>query len=408
MAALSRTAAMPDILRALQSRNYRLYFCGQLVSLAGTWMQQVAMSWLAYRLTGSAFVLGLIALGSQLPILIFAPLGGLWSDRYDRRKVLLWTQTLSLLQAVLLTVLTWNNLITPSLLVALALFLGCINAADVPARQAFSVQLVDNRDDLPNAIALNSFIMNAARFVGPGLAGFIVTIAGETVCFLLNALSYLAVLLALAAIRSAPRRDGENLPALQALREGFSYAFAQPAIRTALLLVACISFFVAPYTVLMPLFAKEIFNGDARTFGLLLSSAGIGALGASVNLARRSSIDGLDRFIAKTAIGAGLAILLFTATKQIWLAYPALMVLGFCLISTIAGNNTMVQTRVDNHFRGRVMSIFSMSFLGIAPLGSFLVGSVAHLIGVRPTLAACGLLTVTVGLIYRRSLARGL
>lgn len=397
---------MPDILRALQSRNYRLYFCGQLVSLAGTWMQQVAMSWLAYRLTGSAFVLGLIALGSQLPILIFAPLGGLWSDRYDRRRVLQWTQTLSLLQAVLLTVLTWNNLITPSLLVALALFLGCINAADVPARQAFSVQLVDNRDDLPNAIALNSFIMNAARFVGPALAGFIVTVAGETVCFLLNALSYLAVLLALAAIRSGPRRQGEHLPALQALREGFAYAFAQPAIRTALLLVACTSFFVAPYSVLMPLFAKEVFNGDARTFGLLLSSAGIGALGASVNLARRNSTEGLDRFIAHTATGAGLAILLFTATKQIWIAYPALMALGFCLISTIAGNNTMVQTRVDNQFRGRVMSIFSMSFLGIAPLGSFLVGSIAHLIGVRPTLAACGLLTVAIGLIYRRSLAR--
>lgn len=393
--------ALPDLLRALHSRDYRIYFCGQLVSLAGTWMQQVAMSWLAYRLTGSALVLGLVALSSQLPILLFAPLGGLWSDRYDRRRVLQWTQSLSLLQALLLTVLTWQNLVTPGLLVALALLLGCINAADFPARQAFSVQLVTRREDLPNAIALNSFLMNATRFVGPSLAGIILNLAGEVMCFLLNALSYLAVLLALAAIRSAPPRTGQPAPALQALRQGFSYAFGHRGIRSSLLLVAGISFLVTPYTVLMPLFAREIFHGDAQTFGLLLGSAGFGALSASVNLARRTSTDGLAAFIGITAPAAGLALLLFAATDQLWLAYPALMALGFCLISTIAGNNTLVQTQVDNDFRGRVMAIFSMSFLGIAPLGAFAVSSIAHFIGVRSTLLGCGLLTVLAGGMYR-------
>ncbi len=394
---------MPDLLRALHSRDYRIYFCGQLVSLAGTWMQQVAMSWLAYRLTGSALILGLVALSSQLPILLFAPLGGLWSDRYDRRRVLLWTQSLSLGQALLLSLLTWLEMITPGLLIGLALLLGCINAADFPARQAFSVQLVARREDLPNAIALNSFLMNATRFVGPSLAGIVLNLAGEVLCFLLNALSYLAVLLALTAIRSAPPSSAAHAPALQALREGFAYAFGHRRIRRSLLLVAGISFLVAPYTVLMPLFAREIFHGDAQTFGLLLGCAGLGALSASINLARRTSTDGLAAFIGYTAPAAGLALLLFASTTQLWLAYPALMALGFCLISTIAGNNTLVQTQVDNDFRGRVMAIFSMSFLGIAPLGSFAVGSIAHLIGVRPTLAGCGVLMLIAGGVYRHA-----
>lgn len=398
--------ALPELLRALRSRNYRLYFYGQLISLAGTWMQQVAMSWLAYRLTGSAFILGLIALGSQLPILLFAPLGGLWSDRYDRRRLLQLTQTLSLLQALLLTILTWLELVTPGLLIMLALLLGCINAADFPIRQAFSVQLVRHREDLPNAIALNSFLMNATRFVGPSLAGLVLSLTGEALCFLLNALSYLAVLMALAAIRYASPQPGQRTPAVEALRQGFTYAFHHQRIRRSLLLVATTSFLVTPYTVLMPLFAKEIFNGDARTFGWLLGSAGLGALTASVNLARRTSTEGLSAFVGLTAPAAGLAMLLFSMTNQLWLAYPALMALGFCLISTIAGNNTLVQTQVDNDFRGRVMSIFSMAFLGITPLGSFAVGSLAHHIGVRPTLTICGLSMLVAGTFFRRALAR--
>ncbi|HJW02471.1 MAG TPA: MFS transporter, partial [Azospira sp.] len=283
---------MPVFLRALNSRNYRLYFAGQLISLAGTWMQQIAMAWLAYRLSNSAFVLGTVGFASQIPILLFAALGGVWTDRFDRRRLLLLTQTLAMIQALILATLAWLEWVTPGLLILLAFALGCINALDVPARQAIAVQLVDDKADLPNAIALNSFLMNSARFVGPALAGFLVALVGEAVCFLLNAVSYLAVLLALRAIR-LPLHRGGTAPAVDALKEGIRYVLAHRQIRRSLLLVACVSFLATPYAVMMPLFAKEIFGGDARTFGLLIGSAGAGSLMASFYLASRKDMVGL-------------------------------------------------------------------------------------------------------------------
>jgi MFS family permease len=396
---------MPAFLRALRSRNYRLYFLGQLVSVAGTWMQQIAMVWLAYRLSNSAFVLGMVGFASQIPILLFAAIGGVWTDRFDRRRLLLATQALSMLQALLLAGLAWLHWVTPAFLVVLAFALGCINALDVPARQAITVQLVDDKDDLPNAIALNSFLMQAGRFVGPALAGFVVALLGEAVCFALNALSYLAVLLALWAIRIAPKA-GPAVPALAALREGFGYVLGDRRIRRALLLVACISFFATPYAVMMPLFAREIFGGDARTLGLLIGSAGAGSLLAALYLASRGGTAGLLRRVSLAAPAVGAALALFALTPRLGLAFPVLMALGFAVIVTIAGSNTLIQTWVDNEFRGRVMSIFTMAFLGIAPLGSFAVGSAAHALGIRPTLLACGLLTLAAGLAFRFSATR--
>lgn len=399
--------AFPNFLRALRSYNYRCYFLGQLVSMAGTWMQQIAMSWLAYRLTGSAALLGTIGFASQLPILLFGALGGVWSDRFDRRRVLLWTQSLSMIQALLLAVLTWRGWVNAPLLVLLAFGLGCINALDMPARQSIAVKLVDDKDDLPNAIALNSFMMNSTRFVGPALAGFLIALTGEVVCFLLNALSYLAVILALLAMHWRPQPvQGERQETWAALRQGVDYCRGHRPIRSLLLIVAAVSFFITPYGVLMPLVTREIFGGDARIFGLLVGFGGVGALGASLYLASRAGVDELPRTLAFSVPLAGVALTAFILSPSLFLAYPAVMLLGFCTIVTVAGSNTLIQFHVSDALRGRVMALFSIAFLGVAPLGSLAIGLVAEALGVRITLAACGLLILAGCLIWGRRLGR--
>ncbi|MDR3393639.1 MAG: MFS transporter [Parasulfuritortus sp.] len=393
-------------LRALRSRDFRLYFAGQLISVAGTWMQQIAMSWLAYRLTGSALVLGLLGFASQLPILLFGALGGVWSDRMDRRQLMMWTQTLAMIQALTLALLTWQGWITPAWLLGLGFVMGCINALDMPVRQSLVVHLVEDRAHLSNAIALNSTLMNATRFVGPALAGFIVTLAGEAVCFLINAVTYLAVLLALFAIRARPANGDNSTPALHALREGLRYTFGHRDIRLFLMLVAAVSFLVAPYVVMMPMVAKTLFHGDASTFGLLVSSAGAGSLTASLFLATRRSIDKLARRVSLAATAAGAALALFALNTVHALAYPILMVLGFSVVLVAAGSNTLLQSWVRDDMRGRVMAIFSMAFLGVAPLGSLVVGGLADVAGVRPALFLCGALTLLAGVVHFRRLRR--
>lgn len=397
------SAALPHPLRALRARDFRIYFAGQLVSVAGTWMQQIAMAWLAYRLTGSALVLGLLGFASQIPILLFAPLGGVWSDRVDRRRLMMVTQVLAMLQALMLAVLAWQGWATPALLIVLAFVLGCINAVDVPARQSLVVHLVDDRALLPNAIALNSFMMNATRFVGPALAGLIVAWAGEAVCFLLNALSYLAVLIALAALRTRPG-SGAVKPALHALREGLAYTLGHRDIRLFLMLVAAVSFLVVPYVVMMPLYARTVLGGDARTFGLLVSSAGAGSLLASVFLASHRSIDRLARRVGRAAILAGAALMGFALNDVAVLAYPILMVLGFSVVLVAAGSNTLLQSWVRDDVRGRVMAIFTMAFLGIAPLGNLVMGGLTHAFGVRPAFLLFGALAVLAGIAHRQRL----
>lgn len=389
-------AALPHSLRALRARDFRLYFTGQLVSVAGTWMQQIAMAWLAYKLTGSALVLGLLGFASQIPILLFGPLGGVWSDRVDRRRLMMTTQALAMLQALTLAVLAWQGWVTPGLLLGLAFLLGCINAIDIPARQSLVVHLVTDRALLPNAIALNSLMMNATRFVGPALAGVIVAWAGEAVCFLLNALSYLAALLALSALHTRPGR-GEAKPALQALREGLTYTVDHRDIRLILLLVATIAFLIVPYVVMMPLYARTVLGGDARTFGLLVSSAGAGSLLASVFLASHRSIDRLARRVSRAAILAGMALVAFALNEVAVLAYPILMVIGFAVVLVAAGSNTLLQSWVRDDMRGRVMAIFSMAFLGVAPLGHLAMGSLTHFVGIRPAFGLFGALAVGVG-----------
>jgi MFS family permease len=386
--------------RALASRNYRLYFAGQLVSLAGTWMQQIAMIWLAYRLSNSAQVLGLVGFASQIPILLLGPFTGVLTDRFDQRRILIATQSVAMLQALLLAALTWQQWISPGWLVVMAFALGCVNALDVPARQAFSVQLVDDRADLPNAIALNSLLMNAARFVGPALAGLAVASIGEAWCFAINAASYLAVILALLAIDAqSPKVVHES--ALTAFREGLNYALSHDGIRSRLIVVAAVSFFVTPYAVMMPLFASEIFHGDASTYGFLIACAGAGSLLSGLHLASRKGTEGLSKRATTGVIVAGIALSLFAVNPMLALAYPIAMALGFAVITVIAGSNTLIQVWVEDAFRGRVMAIFSMAFLGIAPLGSFTIGHLAHYVGVQPALFGCGIATFLIGLLVR-------
>jgi MFS family permease len=401
--ASTMSTALPHPLRALRARDFRLYFAGQLVSVAGTWMQQIAMAWLAYRLTHSALVLGLLGFASQIPILLFAPLGGVWSDRVDRRRLMMTTQVLAMLQALTLAVLAWQGWATPALLIGLAFVLGCINAIDVPARQSLVVHLVGDRALLSNAIALNSFMMNATRFVGPALAGLIVAWAGEAVCFLINALSYLAVLVALAALRTRPG-SGAAKPALHALREGLAYTLGHRDIRLFLMLVAAVSFLVVPYVAMMPLYARTVLGGDARTFGLLVSSAGAGSLLASVFLASHRSIDRLARRVGRAAILAGAALAGFALNDAAVLAYPILMVLGFAVVLVAAGSNTLLQSWVRDDVRGRVMAIFTMAFLGIAPLGNLAMGSLTHAFGIRPAFLLFGTLAVLAGFAHRQRL----
>ena len=399
------SAVLSHPLRALRSRDFRIYFIGQLISMAGTWMQQVAMAWLAYRLSNSAFVLGMLGFASQIPILLFSLLGGVWSDRVDRRKLMLWTQALSLVQAAALAVLTWQGWITPALLLGLAFLLGCINALDMPARQSLLVHLVEDKALLPNAIALNSTMVNVSRFLGPGLAGFVIAWAGEAVCFLLNALSYLAVLLALLTVRARPSGDASKHP-LQALKEGLAYIAGHPDIRLFLPLVAAVSFLLTPYVVMMPLYAKAEFGGDARTLGFLISSAGAGSLVAALFLSTRPAVAGLSRQVSRVVPAGGLALALFGLNTVHALAYPILMVVGFAVVLAAAGSNTLLQHWVRDDMRGRVMSAFTLAFLGVAPLGSLAVGSLAHLVGIRPTLVLFGLVAVLAGLAHGWRLTR--
>ena len=395
-------------LPAFRSRNYRLFFAGQLISLIGTWMQQIAMTWLTYRLTDSTVMLGLVSFASQIPILLFGPLAGVWNDRTNRHRLMILTQFLALLQAVMLFVLTLTGTANPPLLVMLAFMLGCINAVDMPTRQAFVAQLVEHRNDLPNAIGLNSFLMNSARFIGPALAGLIVATAGEAICFLINALSYLAVLLALLAMRLAPQAPGHGLSTWLALKAGFGYARTHPRIRVTLLLVACFSFFITPYAVMMPVFARDLFSGNAETYGYLIGSAGLGSLCAAVFLAYRGGRHagtGLDRIVARAAISGGTALACFTLAPSLPATFPWLAILGFSVVITAAGSNTLVQIDVEEAFRGRVMAIFSTAFLGIAPLGSLSVGWIGAQFGVRPTLFGCGVVALLAGAAYRRRIA---
>ncbi len=382
------------LLRALRSRNYRLFVAGQSVSLVGTWMQQIAMSWLVYRLTGSAFMLGVVGFTSQIPTLLFAPVAGVLADRWNRRRLLIITQALAMVQAALLATAVLSGIIQVWHIVVLSLLLGVVNAFDIPIRQSFVVEMVSLREDLGNAIALNSSMVNGARLIGPAIAGLLVASVGEGICFILNSVSYLAVLVALVAMRlpPRPRNQKKRRHIFHELREGFNYSFGFGPIRSILLLVALVSLTGMPYSVLAPVFAKEILHGGVHTFGFLMTASGCGALTGTVYLASRKSVLGLGKLIVRAAFLFAVGIAVFASSSNIPLSLISLVVAGFGAMTLIASCNTVLQTILEEDKRGRVMSFFTVAFMGMAPFGSFGAGAMAGIIGPRETLligAAC-------------------
>ncbi|HEX8905784.1 MAG TPA: MFS transporter [Longimicrobiaceae bacterium] len=384
------------MLRALRSRNYRLYSSGQGISLVGTWMTRIATSWLVYRLTGSSLLLGVDSFAGQIPTFVLAPFAGVLVDRLDKHRLLVWTQVLAMLQSFALAALALLNVVTVPEVIGLSLFQGFINAFDMPSRQAFLVEMVDRREDLGNAIALNSSLVNGARLLGPSIGGVVIAAVGEGWCFFIDGVSYLAVIASLMMMR-VPRREGtagQPKRGLHQLAEGWRYVSRFAPIRTILLLLALMSLMGMPYTVLMPVIASRTLHGGPALLGALMAATGVGALCGALYLAQRTTILGLGKVIPATAalFGAGLAAFSFVRVQ--WLAVACLVVVGFGMMVQMAASNTILQTIVDDDKRGRVMSFYSMAFMGMAPFGGLLAGALAHRIGAPRTVLVSGIACV--------------
>ena len=384
--------------RALRHRNFRLFFGGQTISLVGTWMTRIATSWLVYRLTGSALLLGTVSFAGQIPSFLFAPFAGVWIDRADRRKVLVWTQTLSMVQSLALAALTLSHLITIPLLLAFSVMQGIINAFDMPGRQSFMVQMVDDKRDLGNAIAINSSMVNVARLIGPSLAGMLIAVSNEGWCFLIDGISYVAVIASLLMMRvHVPRVERRVTSMLTELQAGWTYVSEFVPVRTILMLFAVISLMGMPFVVLMPIFAARVLHGGPHTLGFLMGAMGVGALVSALSLAARKSVRGLIRMIPIAAAVFGLGLIGFGLSRVFWLSMIMVFVAGMGMMQGMAGSNTVIQTIVSEDKRGRVMSYYTMAFMGMAPFGSLLAGTMANAIGAPWTVVVNGAVVVLGG-----------
>ena len=381
------------ILRALAHKNYRLFFAGQSISLIGTWMTRIATAWLVYRLTGSALLLGVVGFAGQIPSFLLAPLAGVLVDRWNRQRLLVITQVLAMFQSLALALLTMTGLIKMWHVIVLSVLQGLINSFDMPARQAFVVEMVEKREDLANAIALNSSMVNAARLLGPSIGGVVIAAVGEGWCFMIDAVSYIAVIASLLAMTITARviQTTKDANVFQQLREGWSYATHFAPIRNVLLLLALVSLVGMPYTVLMPVFANDVLHGGPNTLGLLMAASGVGALVGALFLAARKTVLGLGKFIPLMAGAFGAGLIAFSFTRVLWLSLALMVVTGLGFMVQMAVSNTVLQTIVDEDKRGRVMSFYTMAFMGTAPFGSLLAGSVADRIGTPHTLLCGGI-----------------
>ena len=393
---------MRHALRSLQHRNFRLFYVGQLVSLSGTWMQSLAQAWLLYRLTGSGFMLGLASAASLLPSLVFGLYGGILADRFSRQRLLIAAQTLAMVQALVLAGLTLSGVVAPWHILTLAVLLGIVQAIELPARHSFVAGLVP-REDLANAIALNASLFHASRLVGPAIAGVLVALIGEGWVFLLNGLTFIAVLAVLMAIR-LPRAEGAVAPTAQGLHAGLSYARRHAPVRAALGMVAAVSLLGSAAGVLLPVFAVQVFDVGAQRLGLLMGAIGAGALAGAFLLAGRRDPAGLERVIAISGVGVGSALALFAATPSFLVALPLLALVGFCITSVNASSNAFIQLAVPDNLRGRVMSIYSVALHGMVPIGSLVAGAGADAIGPAFTVGAFGLALATLALFMGRPL----
>jgi MFS family permease len=402
----AKTATPPKwatTLRALRHSNFQLFFSGQLISLTGTWMQSVAQAWLVYRLTNSALLLGTVGFASQIPVFLFAPFGGITADRVNRQRLVIATQTASMILAGILAWLTRSGHIQVWHIFLLAGLLGVVNAFDIPGRQAFLIDMV-GKEDLMNAIALNSSMFNGARVVGPAVAGILVARIGEGWCFEANAFSYIAVIigLLLMKVRSVPRIS--NRSPIEDIIEGFRWVNRTKIIRSLLFLIGLVSLVGMPYTVLMPVFADKILHGGARGLGILMGATGVGALFGALTLAAKTGIKGLGRWVTITCATLGISLFLFSFSTSFWLSAALLLPCGYSMMLQMACSNTLIQTIVPDHLRGRVMSLYSMMFMGMAPFGAFFGGALANRIGAPMTVAVGGIACVLGAIWFGRAL----
>ena len=380
------------ILRAFRHRNYRLFFGGQLISLTGTWMQSVAESWLVFRLTGSSALLGVASFASLAPVFLLATVGGTVADRANRHRIIITTQIISMVLPFILAMLTFTHTVRVWHVFVLAACLGVVNAFDIPARQAFFVEMV-GRDDLMNAIALNSSMVNGARVVGPAVAGLLVAAIGEAWCFLINSVSYIAVIAGLLMMEMPRRpRRSARMSAWRDTVDGFRFVARTAPVRALLVLLGVLSFAGMPYSVLMPVFAESILHGGARGLGLLTGASGLGALGGALSLARRRGVRGLGTWVAVAAASFGVALIAFSLSRLFWLSALLLVPVGASLMVEMASSNTLIQAMVPNDLRGRVMAVYSMMFMGMAPFGALFAGWIAERIGAPETVAFGGLI----------------
>ena len=386
--------------RALKHRNFQLFIVGQLISLIGTWMQTTAQQWLVYRLTGSVALLGVLGFANQVPMLLLAWMGGYAGDRYNRHRGVIVTQTCSMLLAFALAALTLTHVIRVWHLIVIAFLVGIVNAFDVPIRQAFFVHMV-GKDDLPNAIALNSSIFNGARVIGPAVAGFTIVLVGEGWCFFLNGVSFIAVLVALLMMR-IERSEGQRAEEspIRSFIQGFRFAMSDVPIRSALLLLSVLSLFGLQYAVFLPIYAKDILHGGAKALGLLMSAAGVGAVLGALQFAARTQYQGLTRWMATTCTVCGLALMVIAAARTFWLCAVVLFVVGFAATSQMAATNTMIQRRVPDEMRSRLMAVYATMFMGVQPIGALIAGGVAKHLGAPYTLMAFGSIVLSACLVF--------
>ena len=397
--------ALQFAFRSLRHRNYRLFFTGQSLSLIGTWMTQVATSWLIYRVTGSAWLLGFVGFSGQIPAFFIAPFAGVWVDRWDRHRILKITQTLSMLESFALAAVVFTGHTNVWNIVLLTMFQGVVNAVDMPARQAFLIEMVRDRADLANAIALNSSMVNGARLVGPSIAGVVIAMAGEAYCFLIDGFSYLAVIGCLLLMTSTPsRREHAGKNVWLELKDGLNYVSNFTPIRSILLLLMSVSLVAVPYSVLLPVFASDILHGGPHTLGFLTGASGLGALTSALVLATRKTIVGLGRIIALSAFGFGAGLIVLGLSHWLWLSLPIMLVTGFSMMQQMSASNTIMQTIVQENKRGRVMSFYTMAFIGVVPFGSLIAGFAASKIGAPYTVMAGGALCMLAAIWFARQL----
>lgn len=393
--------ALPVTLRALRYRNFQLFFGGQIISLTGTWMQNIAQAWLVYRLTRSSVQLGAIGFCGQIPVFLLAPLGGITADRFSRRHIVIATQAASMVLALTLAALTLSGAVRIWHLFALSAILGAVNAFDVPARQAFLLDMVERRD-LMNAIALNSSMFNASRVVGPAVAGLLVATIGEGWCFFANGVSYIAVLAGLAAMRVPwHERQAQTGSPLNRILGGFRFVIHNTPIHALLILLGVVSLTGMPYTVLMPIFAGQVLHGGATALGVLMGATGVGALTGALLLASRRDLKGLNTWVAMSAMGFGACLVAFSASRNLWLSAALLVPVGFTMMIEMGSSNTLIQSMAPDELRGRVMSVYSMMFMGMAPFGALLAGWAAGRFGAPATVGVAGAICVAAAAVFR-------